>query len=249
MRGTDRLQSGMFSYISAEQRVPQDHPLRAIRAMVDVALRNMGPQFETMYAKVGRPSIPPEQLLRALLLQVLYTVRSERMLMEQLDYNLLFRWFVGLNMDDPIWDPTVFTKNRERLLEGDVAQAFFERVLAQARSRHLLSNEHFTVDGTLIEAWAGQKSFKKKGASKTSPPDDPGNPTVDFHGEKRSNDTHASTTDPEARLYRKTSGIETKLCFLGHALKENRHGLVLRAKVTQATGYAERDAAVSMVTT
>ncbi len=248
MRGDDQLNGGMFSYISPEQRVPKDHPLRPIRTMVDAVLKEMSPRFETMYSTRGRPSIAPEKLLRALLLQVLYTVRSERMLMEQLDYNLLFRWFVGLNMDDPIWDPTVFTKNRERLLEGDVAQMFFERVLAQARSRHLLSNEHFTVDGTLIEAWAGQKSFKKKGASKTPPPDDPGNPTVDFHGEKRSNDTHASTTDPEARLYRKTSGVETKLCFLGHALMENRHGLVVRAKVTQATGYAERDAAVSMIT-
>ena len=249
MRGDDQLNGGMFSYISPEQRVPKDHPLRPIRTMVDAVLKEMSPRFEAIYSTLGRPSIAPEKLLRALLLQVLYTVRSERMLMEQLDYNLLFRWFVGLNMDDPIWDPTVFTKNRERLLEGDVAQAFFERVLAQARSRQLLSNEHFTVDGTLIEAWAGQKSFKKKGASQTPPPDDPGNPTVDFHGEKRSNDTHVSTTDPEARLYRKTSGIETKLCFLGHALMENRNGLVVRAKVTQATGYAERDAAVSMIAT
>ena len=176
MRGTDKQQSGMFSYISAERRVPEDHPLRAIRVMVEVALRNMWPQFEAMYAKVGRPSIPPEQLLRALLLQVLYTVRSERMLMEQLDYNLLFRWFVGLNLDDPVWDATVFTKNRERLLRGAVAKSFFAEVLAQARSRDLLSTEHFTVDGTLIEAWASHKSFKRKdGDGGEQPPDDPGN--------------------------------------------------------------------------
>src|SRR5438876_9073515 len=186
MRGRDKQQGGMFSYISAERRVPEDHPLRAIRAMVEVALRNMWTQFEAMYAKVGRPSIPPEQLLRALLLQVLYTVRSERMLMEQLDYNLLFRWFVGLNLDDPVWDATVFTKNRERLLGAEVAKRFFAEVLAQARSRGLLSTEHFTVDGTLIEAWASQKSFKKKSETEGAPPpDDPGNPTVDFRGEKR----------------------------------------------------------------
>src|SRR5207249_2229552 len=183
MRGDDQEQQGaMWSYVPMERRIPADHPLRRMRPMVDGLVQELSPRFDELYSRVGRPSIAPEKLLRALLLQVLYTVRSERMLMEQLDYNLLFRWFVGLNMDDPIWDPTVFTKNRERLLEGDVAQAFFERVLAQARSRHLLSNEHFTVDGTLIEAWAGQKSFKKKGASTTSPPDDPGNPTVDFHG-------------------------------------------------------------------
>ena len=186
MRGADHQQSGMFSYISAEKRVPKDHPLRAIRAMVDVALRNMGPQFDAMYAKVGRPSIPPEKLLRALLLQVLYTVRSERMLMEQLDYNLLFRWFVGLNMDDPVWDVTVFTKNRERLLAGDVAQAFSTRCWSRPAAASLLSDEHFTVDGTLIEAWAGHKSFKRKDEDAQTPPDDdPGNPTVDFHGEQR----------------------------------------------------------------
>src|SRR5271167_3568867 len=202
MRGADHQQSGMFSYLSAEKRLPKDHPLRAIRAMIDVALRNMGPQFEAMYAKVGRPSIAPEKLLRVLLLQVLYTVRSERMLMEQLDYNLLFRWFVGLSMDDRVWDVTVFTKNRERLLAGEAAQGFFQQVVTQAQAQGLLSAEHFTVDGTLIEAWAGHKSFKPTDHQRT-PPDDPGNPSVDFHGERRSNATHQSTTDPQARLYKK----------------------------------------------
>jgi transposase len=248
MRGDDRQQSAMFSYSWPEARVPQDHPLRAIRTMVDQALRELSPRFEKLYARTGRPSIAPEKLLRALLLQVLYTVRSERLLMEQLDYNLLFRWFVGLNMDDPVWDPTVFTKNRERLLKGDVAQAFFDRVLAQARQRQLLSSEHFTVDGTLVEAWAGQKSFKKKGAPETAP-DDPGNPTVDFHGERRTNDTHASTTDPEARLYKKAQGQEAKLCYLGHVLMENRHGLAVQTRVTQATGAAERETAHEMIGT
>ncbi len=197
MRGTDHEQSGMFSYISAERRVPTDHPLRAIRVMVDAALKELGPRFDALYAKSGRPSIPPEKLLRALLLQVLYTVRSERMLMEQLDYNLLFRWFVGLSMDDAVWDVTVFTKNRERLLAGEVAQGFFQQVVAQAQAQDLLSAEHFTVDGTLIEAWAGHKSFKPKDHKQT-PPDDPGNPSVDFLGERRSNATHQSTTDPQA---------------------------------------------------
>ena len=206
MRGRDHQQSGIFSYISAEKRVPKDHPLRAIRAMVDVALRNMGPQFDAMYAKVGRPSIPPEKLLRALLLQVLYTVRSERMLMEQLDYNLLFRWFVGLNIDDPVWDVTVFTKNRERLLAAEVAKTLFAEVLEQARGRDLLSTEHFTVDGTLIEAWASHKSFKPKEGADQQPPDDPGNPTVDFHGERRSNATHQSTTDSRSAVGAQGSG-------------------------------------------
>jgi len=222
MRGADYQQSGMFSYISAERRVPEDHPLRAIRTMVDVALRNMGAQFEAMYAQVGRPSIAPEKLLRALLLQVLYTVRSERMLMEQLNYNLLFRWFVGMNIDDPVWDVTVFTKNRERLLAGGVASALFAEVLAQARSRALLSSEHFTVDGTLIEAWASHKSFKRKDGSDRQPPDDPGNPTVDFHGEQRANATHQSTTDPEARLARKGAGKEAKLSYAGHGAPRRR---------------------------
>jgi transposase len=225
----------------------QDHPLRAVRAMVDVALRNMGPQFDAMYAKVGRPSIPPEKLLRALLLQVLYTVRSERMLMEQLDYNLPFRWFVGMNIDDPVWDVTVFTKNRERLLAADVAKTLFAEVLAQARSRDLLSSEHFTVDGTLIEAWASHKSFKPKEGADHQPPDDPGNPTVDFHGERRSNATHQSTTDSEARLARKGPGKEAKLSYAGHVLMENRNGIAVNGCVTQADGYAEPQAALAMV--
>jgi transposase len=245
MRGDDRHPDAMFSYVAPEQRVPADHPLRAIRAMVDTALGELSPEFARLYPKTGRPSIPPEKLLRALLLQMLYSVRSERQLMEQLDYNLLFRWFVGLSMDDPVWDPTVFTKNRERLLRGDVARAFFERVLAQAQGRQLLSGEHFTVDGTLIEAWAGLKSFQKKGA-RPSPPDDPGNPTVNFHGERRSNATHASTTDPEARLIRKSRGHEAKLAYQGHVLMENRHGLVVDTCVSQATGTAERETAVAM---
>jgi len=247
MRGTDLQQSGMFSYISAERRVPVDHPLRAIRAMVDLALRNMGRRFETMYSKVGRPSIPPEKLLRALLLQVLYTVRSERMLMEQLDYNLLFRWFVGLNVDDPVWDATVFSKNRERLLEAEVAKTFFAEVLAQAHSSGLLSTEHFTVDGTLIEAWASHKSFKPKDADDERPPEDPGNPTIDFHGERRSNATHQSTTDPEARLARKGPGKEAKLSYAGHVLMENRHGIAVNGQVTEAHGRAEPQAAIAMV--
>jgi transposase len=207
----------------------------------------MGPQFETMYAKVGRPSIPPEQLLRALLLQVLYTVRSERMLMEQLDYNLLFRWFAGLNIDDPVWDATVFTKNRDRLLRAEVAKTFFAEVLAQAGSRGLLSTEHFTVDGTLIEAWASHKSFKRRDGAGEPPPDDPGNPTIDFHGEQRSNATHQSTTDPEARLARKGPGKEAKLSYAGHVLMENRNGMAVNGQVTQADGRAEPQAAVAMV--
>jgi transposase len=247
MRGADHQQSGMFSYISAEERVPKDHPLRAIRAMIDVALRNMGPQFEAMYARVGRPSIAPEKLLRALLLQVLYTVRSERMLMEQLNYNLLFRWFVGMNIDDAVWDVTVFTKNRERLLAADVAKTLFAEVVAQARSRELLSSEHFTVDGTLIEAWASHKSFKRKDGSDRQTPDDPGNPTVDFHGEQRSNATHQSTTDPEARLARKGAGKEAKLSYAGHVLMENRNGLAVNGCVNLAEGRAEPEAALAMV--
>jgi transposase len=247
MRGADHQQSGMFSYVSAEERVPKDHPLRAIRSMVDVALRNMGPQFEAMYAKVGRPSIAPEKLLRALLLQVLYTVRSERMLMEQLDYNLLFRWFVGMNVDDAVWDVTVFTKNRERLLAADVAKTLFAEVLAQARSRELLSSEHFTVDGTLIEAWASHKSFKRKDGCDRQTPDDPGNPTVDFHGEQRANATHQSTTDPEARLARKGAGKEAKLSYAGHVLMENRNGIAVDGLVNLAGGRAEPEAALAMV--
>ena len=246
MRGDDRRPDTMFSYIAPEARVPKDHPLRAIRTMTDQVLKEMSPRFERIYSHLGRPSIPPEQLLRALLLQVLFTVRSERLLMEQLDYNILFRWFVGLNMDDAVWAPTVFTKNRERLLDGDIAQAFFERVLSLAREKRLLSDEHFTVDGTLVEAWAGHKSFKKKG-SKMKPPEGRGNPTVDFSGEKRCNATHESTTDPDAKLYRKSFGTESKLCYWGHVLMDNRHGLAVGGRVTQATSYAERAAAIEML--
>lgn len=247
MRGTDDQQANMFSYISPETRIPEDHPLRPIRVMVDEALEALSPRFEQLYSNTGRPSIPPEQLLRALLLQVLYTVRSERLLMEQLDYNLLFRWFVGLNMDDKIWDATVFSKNRERLLGGRIVQEFFVEVIEQARSRQLLSDEHFTVDGTLVEAWAGHKSFKPKGSKPGKPPDDPGNPTVDFTGQKRSNETHASTTDPDARLYRKSHGTESKLSYSGHVLMDNRHGLALDVRLTEATSRAEREAALDMV--
>ena len=246
MRGDDEQSGHLFSYLSPEQRVPADHPLRAIRTMTDEALRRLSPRFESMYAKTGRPSIPPEHLLRALLLQVLYSVRSERMLMEQLEYNLLFRWFVGLGMDDAVWAPTTFTKNRDRLLDGDIARAFFEDVVDQARGRRLLSAEHFTVDGTLLEAWAGQKSFKRKDQPR-EPPDDPGNPTVNFHGEQRSNQTHQSTTDPESRLFKKAKGHEAKLAYLGEVLMENRHGLVVDACVVPATGTGERDAAISLV--
>src|SRR5712691_9124852 len=247
MRGDDHQQAGMWSYISPEQRVPAEHPLRPIRAMVDAILAELSPELATLYSPLGRPSIPPEKLLRGLLLQVLYSTRSERLLMEQLDYNLLFRWFVGLNMDDPVWDATVFTKNRERLLAGDIAQAFFTRVLAQARQRGLLSDEHFTVDGTLIEAWASLKSFKKTGASDGPPPEDPGNPTVNFHGERRRKATHGSTTDPDARLARKATGQEAKLCYLGHVLMDNRHGLAVEGCVTRASGYGERAAALEML--
>ena len=247
MRGTDEQQSAMFSYLSPEQRVPLDHPLRMLRQLTDAALKRLSPRFERMYAEIGRPSIAPEKLLRALLLQILYTIRSERLLMEQLDYNLLFRWFVGLNMDDPVWVPTVFSKNRDRLLEGDVAEAFFDEVLAEAKLRALLSDEHFTVDGTLLEAWASQKSFKKKETPPGPSPEDPGNPTVNFHLEKRANQTHQSTTDPEARLARKGNGKEAKLSYAGHVLMENRNGLVVNVRLTQATGRAEREAAVEMV--
>src|SRR6202790_3697150 len=225
MRGQDTQQSTMFSYLSPEKRVLADHPLRRIRPMVDVALKALSPEFAGLYAANGRPSIAPEKLLRALLLQVLYTIRSERLLMEQLDYNLLFRWFVGLNMDDAVWVPTVFTKNRDRLLEGDIAAAFFDGVVEKIRAHGLLSDEHFTVDGTLLEAWAGAKSFKRKDG-KSEPPEGGGsNPTVNFHGEKRSNETHASTTDGDARLAKKGKGKEAKLSYTGAVVMENRNGL------------------------
>ena len=216
MRGDQDPQKILFSYVAQEDRIPEDHPLRTLRAMVDPILKELSPTFSKMYAEGGRPSIPPEYLLRALLLQVLYTIRSERLLIEQLDYNLLFRWFVGLSMDDTVWNHSTFSKNRDRLLEGEIAEAFLAKVLDLARSRGLLGDEHFTVDGTLIEAWAGQKSFQKKSKRSKTTSDDPGNPTVDFHGEKRTNDTHASTTDPEARLFLKGVGKEAKLSFMGH---------------------------------
>ena len=247
MRGDAIEPEAMFSYINATQRVPQDHPLRAVRTMVDAVLRELSPRFQKLYSHTGRPSIPPERLLRALLLQVLYSIRSERLLMEQLDYNLLFRWFVGLTMDDAIWDATTFSKNRDRLLSGEIAQLFFEQVLAQARERGLTSDEHFTVDGTLVEAWASLKSFKRKDGSDQEPPDDPGNPTVNFHGEKRSSDTHQSTTDPDARLYTKGSGQEAKLYFMGHVVMENRNGLAVGARLSQATGRAERETALDLL--
>ncbi|MCA9519897.1 MAG: IS5 family transposase [Myxococcales bacterium] len=258
MRGDDQQQGSMFSYRSLEDRVPQDHPLRGMRTMVDAALAEMAPVFEGLYAKTGRPSIPPERLLRALLLQILFTVRSERQLMEELEYNLLYRWFVGLGMDDPVWVPTTFTKNRDRLLEGDVARAFFDAVLAQAEAKRLMSSEHFTVDGTLIEAWASHKSFqpkskgrpnsrkKRRDRHRNDGDDDPKNPTVNFHGQKRLNDTHESKTDPDARLMRR-KGKESKLSYQGHVLTENRHGLVVDARLTLADGHAEREAALEML--
>lgn len=247
MRGPDIKQSAMFSYLSAEQRVPADHPLRKIREITDQILKGLSGVFARMYARVGRRSIPPEQLCRALLLQVLYTIRSERMLMEQLEYNLLFRWFVGLNLDDPVWDVTVFTKNRQRFLQADIATQFFQRVVEQARSLNLMSDEHFTVDGTLLEACAGLKSFKCKQGGEAPPPDDPGNPTVNFHGETRTNDTHASTTDPDALLARKGSGKEAKLSYNGNVLMENRNGLVADVQVLPVSGTAEREAALMMI--
>jgi transposase len=239
MRGEDEKQEAMFSYVSPEQRVPPDHPLRPIREMVDTILKEMSPRFARRYADVGRPSIAPERLLRALLLQIFYSVRSERLLMEQLDYNLLFRWFVGMQMDEAVWNHAVFSKNRDRLWNHEIAQAFFQRVLRQAKP--YLSDEHFTVDGTLLEAWASQKSFRPK--PEGEPPS--GTPReADFHGEQRSNDTHPSTTDPDARLYKKSQGAEAKLSYLGHVLMENRNGLLVRTMVTQADGTAERDAAL-----
>jgi transposase len=246
MRGDDRPDEELFSYVPLEQRVPQDHPLRRLRALMDPVLRELSPHFTQMYARGGRPSIAPEKLLRALLLQGIYSIRSERLLMEQLQYNLLFRWFVGLGMDEGVWDATVYSKNRERLLAADIAQAFFEQVVKLARGHDLLSDEHFTVDGTLLEAWAGQKSFKKKRARTQPPADDPGNASVDFRGEQRSNHTHQSTTDPEARLFKKAQGQEARLGYLGHLLTENRHGLAVNACVTLATGTAEREAALAM---
>jgi transposase len=246
MRGVDHQQADMYSYLSPEARVRSDHPLRAIRAMADHALANLSERFDSMYAKTGRPSIPPEKLLRAQLIQMLYSVRSERLLMEEIDYSMLFRWFVGMNLDEPVWDVTVFTKNRNRLLEGDVAREFLCEVVNQARETNLTSDEHFSVDGTLIEAWASLKSFQRKDQN-NEPPDDPGNPTVDFHGEERSNQTHQSTTDPDALLARKGSGKEAKLSYNGNLLTENRNGFIITTEVFQANGTAERDAGLVML--
>jgi transposase len=247
MRGDDQQQNHIFSYLSPEARVRKDHPLRAIRAMMDEVLKQLSRRFDSMYATVGRPSIAPEKLLRAQLLQMLYSIRSERLLMEEMDYNLLFRWFVGLNADDEVWDPTVFTKNRDRLLEADVAKEFLARVVEQARVKGLTSDEHFSVDGTLLEAWASLKSFQAKDKKEETPPEDPGNPSVNFRGEKRSNQTHESKTDPDAQLARKGKGKESKLSYSGNLLMENRHGLILEAEVVPATGTAERDAALAML--
>jgi transposase len=239
MRGDDEVQSGMFSYVALEERVPPDHPLRAIRKLVDEVLRAMTKDFDGMYARTGRPSVPPERLLRAVLLQIFYTVRSERLLIEQMNYNLLFRWFVGLEMDEPVWSHAVFSKNRDRLLNQDVAREFFSRVLVQAKPH--LSDEHFSVDGTLIEAWASQKSFQKKDGGDDAP--------GQFRGERRRNDTHESKTDPDARLYRKGNGQEARLGYLGHVLTENRNGMIVDAMVTHADGTAEREAALLMLYT
>lgn len=251
MRGSDIQKTEMWSYVTPEQRVPQDHPLRPIREMVNTVLKALSPKFEPLYSRFGRPSIPPEFLLRALLLQILFTVRSERMLMEQLQYNLLFRWFVGLSMDDEVWVPTVFSKNRQRFLTGEIEQAFFAEVLHLAEAGNLLSEEHFSVDGTLIEAWASQKSVRPKDGPPDQQVKDLGeggrNPSVDFHGEKRSNATHASITDPDARFARKSTGAAYVLAYAGHILMENRSGLVVDAVVTHATGTAECEAAIQML--
>jgi len=240
MRGEDAKQEAMFSYVSPEQRVPAEHPLRPVREMVDTILKEMSPRFARLYSDRGRPSIAPERLLRALLLQIFYSVRSERLLMEQLDYNLLFRWFVGMEMDEAVWDHAVFSKNRDRLLNHQIAEVFFQRVLQQAKA--FLSDEHFTVDGTLLEAWASQKSFRPK--EQAGPGDTPRE--ANFHGQRRSNDTHQSTTDPDCRLYKKSQGSEAKLSYLGHVVMENRNGLLVKTMVTQAHGTAERDAALRM---
>jgi len=248
MRGDDERARQLFSYVDLESRVRRDHPLRLIREVVNEALAALSSEFALLYSRVGRPSIAPERLLRAMLLQAFYSVRSERQLMERLDTDLQFRWFVGLEIDDPVWDATVFSKNRDRLLEGAVAAKFLAAVLAQPRVTKLLSTDHFSVDGTLVEAWASMKSFKPKDGSKNEPPQGPGrNAEVDFKGEKRSNETHASTTDPEAKLYRKGPGMEAKLAFLGHALMENRSGLIVDACLTPADGHSERIAALAMI--
>ena len=246
MRGTDVTQAAMFSYRTLEERIPPGHSLRKLRTLVDGILVTLHAEFEALYAGSGRPSIPPERLLRASLIQTLYTIRSERQLVQHIEYNLLYRWFIGLDMDDAVWDHSSFTKNRERLLNEAVGRAFFRKVLELAEWRGLVSSEHFTVDGTLIEAWASMKSFKAKDGSGKPPQDGGRNPTVDFKGEKRSNDTHASTTDLQARLYKKAGGEKSRLCYLGHALMENRNGLAVDLETTLATGTAEREAAKAM---
>ena len=248
MRGGDNRTGELFSYVDLEARVRRDHPVRAIRTIVNEALSALEREFTGLYSPIGRPSIPPEKLLRAMLLQAFYSIRSERLLMERLEYDLLFRWFVGIGVDDAAWDHSVFSKNRDRLLEGDIAVKFLAAVLAQPKVKKLLSSDHFSVDGTLIEAWASMKSVKPKDGAGGPPAQGGGrNAEADFHGQKRSNDTHASTTDPDARLYRKGKGKETKLCFIGHGLMENRHGLLVDACLTLAGGHAERVAALHMI--
>jgi transposase len=251
MRRPDHQQQKLFFYFSAESRVPKNHPLRPLKKMVDEALKSMDEQFRKMYSTIGRPSIPPERLLKALLLQILYSIRSERALIEHLDYNILFRWFIGLGLDDPVWNHSTFSKNRDRLIDSDIALTFLDKIVRKADEEGLLSKDHFSVDGTLIEAWASLKSFRPKDEQPPPPgpssPENGRNPEVDFHGEKRSNETHASTTDPEARLAKKGKGKEAKLSFTGHVLMENRNGLVVDACTTQATGTCEREAAVEML--
>ncbi|MEL6372447.1 MAG: IS5 family transposase [Pseudomonadota bacterium] len=246
MRGSDNQSGSMFSYVDLEDRVPTKHPLRVIKAIVDDALRDLDADFERLYVGSGRSSIAPERLLRASLLQAFYSVRSERQLVEQLDYNLLFRWFVGLGIDDPVWDHSTFSKNRDRLLEADVAAKFLEAVLRHPKVNRFLSDEHFSVDGTLIEAWASMKSFRAKDGS-DEPPGPGRNGEQNFRGQPRKNDTHASTTDPDAKLFKKGYGREAKLCFMGHVLMENRSGLIVQATLTEANGRAEREAAIGMI--
>jgi transposase len=268
MRGLDHQDGSLFSYVNLEERIPASHPLRKIREIVNAALSRLDAEFTKLYAAEGRPSIAPERLLRAVLIQILFSIRSERQIMEQMQYNLLFRWFVGLGIDDPVWVPTVFSKNRERLLTTDIARKFLAAIVADKAVAPLLSDEHFAVDGTLIEAWVSMKSFQPKaeagggeppandaGPGQSGAPESPAaetsdtgrNAAVDFHGQKRSNETHASVTDPEARLYRKGKGKEAKLCFMGHALMENRNGLVVDACLTEADGHAEREAALALI--
>lgn len=249
MRGFDEHSGSLFSYVDLETRVPKEHPLRAIRAIANSALSELSSDFAALYAPLGRPSIPPEKLLRASLLQAFYSIRSERQLMERLEFDLLFRWFVGLGIDDPAWDHSVFSKNRDRLLEGEIAAKFLAAILTPPQVKRLLSSQHFTVDGTLIEAWASLKSLKPRDGGDGNPPPTGGgrNSEVNFRGEKRSNQTHVSLSDPDAMLYRKGPGMEAKLCFIGHALMENRHGLLVDTRLTRVSGHAERLAALEMI--